>query len=197
MEALQKVEILIQELEEKYHAIDNLQSELQGLENKKEELLVCDDHLLYNVTQSLELAQTCNDLISITKNQKVMKQILNETNEELNSLNLILEQKVQEDSSIYQLIENTSNKIKSFDSLQSSSSGTNEDFNRDLEVWKMMQEDFDSQANALEYSRHSAVNFNQISSTVRQLNSQLIYCKNERCHIESDVQKLMAQFSLL
>ena len=197
MEALQKVEILIQELEEKYHAIDNLQSELQGLENKKEELLVCDDHLLYNVTQSLELAQTCNDLISITKNQKVMKQILNETNEELNSLNLILEQKVQEDSSIYQLIENTSNKIKSFDSLQSSSSGTNEDFNRDLEIWKMMQEDFDSQANALEYSRHSAVNFNQISSTVRQLNSQLIYCKNERCHIESDVQKLMAQFSLL
>ena len=197
MEALQKVEILIQELEEKYHAIDNLQSELQGLENKKEELLVCDDHLLYNVTQSLELAQTCNDLISITKNQKVMKQILNETNEELNSLNLILEQKVQEDSSIYQLIENNSNKIKSFDSLQSSSSGTNEDFNRDLEIWKMMQEDFDSQANALEYSRHSAVNFNQISSTVRQLNSQLIYCKNERCHIESDVQKLMAQFSLL
>ncbi len=196
MEALKKVETLIEELEEKYQIIDTLQSELQELERKKEELLCGNESLLRNVTQSLELANVCNDLIIITKNRKLMTQLMNETNEKLDSLNLILEQKVEEDSSLYASIQKCSNKITCFDSLQSNSN-TNENLNRDLEIWKMMQEDSLSQASALEHSRHAVINFNEISSTVRQLNNTLIHYKNERCHIESDLQKLMSQFSLL
>ena len=150
MEALKKVETLIEELEEKYQIIDTLQSELQELERKKEELLCGNESLLRNVTQSLELANVCNDLIIITKNRKLMTQLMNETNEKLDSLNLILEQKVEEDSSLYASIQKCSNKITCFDSLQSNSN-TNENLNRGLEIWKMMQEDSLSQASALEH----------------------------------------------